>query len=81
MALVYPGVKQWSEGAGVSYPGVKRRARAVVGGDGVPVVVAGQQVQVGGYPRYGGCSGSLGRRGVVAEVMGRGRFGDLPGGK
>ena len=27
--LVYPGVKQWSEGAGASYPGVREKNRPV----------------------------------------------------
>ena len=48
VALVYPGVKQWSEGGRGVLPRGKAASAGGVGGDGVPVVVAGQQVEVGG---------------------------------
>ena len=39
--MVYPGVKQWSEGAGASYPGVKRRAAGAVYRRGKPASAGG----------------------------------------
>ena len=47
VALVYPGVKQWSEGGRGVLPRGKAASAGGVGGDGVPVVVAGQQVEGG----------------------------------
>ena len=100
MALVYPGVKQWSEGGRGVLPRGKAASAGGVGGDGVPVVVAGQQVEGGVRERGwdvltalrrvlgssraapGGVPRGKGRvAGRRERSWGRGRFGDLPGGK